>query len=535
MFFGSNFLNHQHPIAQLTFMNLRKTIPSLVLLLVFNSLVLAQKPRGASRRVTQTAPAAQPQPTPVPAPTPTAPVVPRQPTQLAIVNGQTITTSDLDQNVAKAVESLDSKIAETRRQVLTMEINTLLLAAEASRRNISSQQLYDQQVKSRIPEPSPAEVDKVMQENSADLDRSDPATARAQVVAFLQTESEAKISADLVKRLRTTYPVVMGPDPNAPNLAPATALATVAGKPITAVAINERLKPIIYKMRLNAYEVTKDALDQTITDLLLLAEANRRSIPPEDIIRAEITSKVHPPTEAEVAKFYSENKSRISGDLATVRNQLANYLQDQEQRKLERAMAERLRKGADIRLLISAPQPPVQAVSTDDDPSQGPATAPVTIVEFTDFQCPSCAAMQPVLQDALKTYGPKVRLVIRDFPLSGHKNAYKAAEAANAANAQGKFFEYSELLFKRQKALDVPSLKQYATELGLNRTRFDAELDKGTYVAEIRKDMNDGEIYGVESTPTIFVNGVMLAELSPEGLKQAINKALAPSSQKPNP
>jgi protein-disulfide isomerase len=142
--------------------------------------------------------------------------------------------------------------------------------------------------------------------------------------------------------------------------------------------------------------------------------------------------------------------------------------------------------------------------------------------------------MQPVLQDALKTYGPKIRLVVRDFPLSGHKNAYKAAEAANAANAQGKFFEYSELLFKRQKALDVPSLKQYATELGLNRARFDDELDKGTYVAEIRKDMNDGEIYGVQSTPTIFINGVMLAELSPEGLKDAIDKALAASSQKPN-
>jgi len=132
-----------------------------------------------------------------------------------------------------------------------------------------------------------------------------------------------------------------------------------------------------------------------------------------------------------------------------------------------------------------------------------------------------------VLEEVLKSYGDKVRFVVRDFPLNRHENARKAAEAANAANAQGKFFEYAALLFTRQQALDLPSLKKYATELGLDRVRFDAALDRGTYAAEVNHDVQDGEMYGVGVTPTIFVNGVQLRNLSAEGLRAAIDRAAA--------
>ena len=133
--------------------------------------------------------------------------------------------------------------------------------------------------------------------------------------------------------------------------------------------------------------------------------------------------------------------------------------------------------------------------------------------------------MHPVLEEVLKSYGNKVRFVVRDFPLNMHEWARKAAEAANAANAQGKFFEYIAILFKNQKALDVPSLKKYATEVGLDRARFDAALDRGTYAAEVQKDVEDGEMYGVGSTPTIFINGLQLKILSAEGLRAAIDRA----------
>jgi protein-disulfide isomerase len=247
-------------------------------------------------------------------------------------------------------------------------------------------------------------------------------------------------------------------------------------------------------------------------------------------VRTEISDRIQPPTESAVTKFYSENQTRITGDLKSVYNQIASYLETQERQRLERSLSERLRQGANIRLLISEPQPPIQSISVDDDPVRGEASAPVTIVEFTDFQCPACAAMHPILEDALKSYGNKVRFVVRDFPLMMHANARKAAEAANAAHAQGKFFEYAALLFKRQNALDVPSLKKYATELGLDRKLFDAALDSGKFAAEVRHDIDDGEIYGVESTPGIFVNGVRLETLNAEALRVAIDKALAASN-----
>jgi protein-disulfide isomerase len=299
--------------------------------------------------------------------------------------------------------------------------------------------------------------------------------------------------------------------------------------------LNERLKPIIYKLRLEAYDAAQKRADRLVDDILLLAEANKRQIGPEEIVRKEVSEKLRPPTEAEVAKFYADNKARIGGDLNSVRTRLVNYLQDEARQKLEQDLSSRLRKTAEIKWLIAEPPQPVQLISVDDDPSRGDPNAPVTVVEFTDFQCPACAAMQPVLEEVLKAYGDKVRFVVRDFPLAMHENAFKAAEAADAANAQGKFFEYTSLLFKRQKALDVASLKKYASELGLNRAKFDAALDQGIYAAEIKHDMDDGEVYGITGTPTIFINGVMLKTLSADGLRESIDRAAANAKKSPPP
>src|SRR6185503_8846510 len=132
-------------------------------------------------------------------------------------------------------------------------------------------------------------------------------------------------------------------------------------------------------------------------------------------------------------------------------------------------------------------------------------------------------------------YGNSVHFVVRDFPLGMHAHSRRAAEAANAAHAQGKFFEYIDLLFKNQKALDDDSLKKYAGTLGLDRKRFDAELDNGTHAAEVQHDVEDGEIYGIDSTPTIFINGVRLNEFSAEGLRAAIDRAMGKASQATKP
>ena len=501
-----------------------RSIPLLLLVLLLWSPGLAQtsKRRGAVRKPVVTTPPPEPAAQP-----PAAPRAARQPVSLVIVNGQTLSSTDLQPEVREEFEGLDDKVAQARNAVLDQQINTTLLQIEAKKRRMDTRRLYELEVINRLPRITEAEIKKFIDDNQQQIEGLDPAVANQQVAEFLREEAERKLTDQLVNRLRKTSPVVMGVDIHSANLSPNAVVATIGGEPLKAASVIERLKPITYRIRLEAYELAKKNTDKLLGDMLLLEEARRRQVGPEEIIRAEVSDKVKPPTEQEVAKFYSDNKARISGDLNSVRNQVANYLQEQSRQQLEKELSARLQKNANIRWLISEPEPPVQNVSVDDDPARGEMNAPITVVEFTDFQCPACAAMHPVLEEVLKSYGNKVRFVVRDFPLTQHENARKAAEAANAAHAQGKFFEYAALLFKNQKALEVASLKKYASDLGLNRARFDAELDRGMYGPEVEKDLEDGEMYGVGSTPTIFINGVQLRILNLEGLREAIDRAVA--------
>jgi protein-disulfide isomerase len=451
------------------------------------------------------------------------------------VNSQTLTTADLEPALRRELDSVEDKIAEARRQMLDLQINSVLLEIEGKKRRIDTRRLYQLEVSNRIPAITQAQIKKFVDENRSEFQGADPAVANMEAASYLREENERNLADELVKRLRKTIPVVPGVDINSPNLNANSVVATIGGLPLKAEPLIERLKPIIYAMRLEAFEFTRRYADEWVNNVLLLEEARRRQIGPEEIIRAEISEKIPNPTEEEVAKFYADNKARIGGDLTSVRNQLASYLQEQSRERLEKDLSERLRNGVDIRWLISPPPPPIQNISVDDDPVRGEVTAPVTIVEFTDYQCSACAAMHPVLDEILRSYGAKVRLVIRDYPLGQHEHARKAAEAANAAHAQGKFFEYVALLFKNQKALDVPSLKKYASELGLNRVRFDAALDRGVYAAEVQKDIADGVMYGVSGTPTIFINGVRLTTMSEEALRDAIDRALPRGAKSQSP
>jgi predicted DsbA family dithiol-disulfide isomerase len=518
-----------------------KTLKPLALVLFLFIFAVDALPQGTRRRGPRRpvagpaapAPAAEPQAGPA-----TTPITPLAtgPISLATLNGQTITSADIDQNVRPELEALELRIGEARRQVLELQINTILLESEAARRRISPQQLYELEIAKKIADPTAAEVDTFIDTNRDKITETDPAAVRQSVIAYLRGDREARLTDDFLKRLRVAFPVVNN-STGTPSLPPASVIATVGARQITAGMIEERLKPIIYKLRFNFFQLAKQAVELTINDLLLLAESNRRNVPPEEIMRKEVSDKIHTPTEAEVAKFYADNKSKMTSPLTDISAQISSFLIEQDRQRLQQEMSTRLRAGANIRWLITEPALPVQTISADDDPVRGDANAAVTIVEFTDFQCPSCAAMQPILDEVQKIYGNKVKLVVRDFPLAMHPNARKAAEAANAAAAQGKFFEYAALLFKRQNALDVPSLKNYASELGLDRARFDAALDGGKYATEVKHDMDDGEIYGVDSTPAIFVNGLALTEMSLEALRALVDRGLgvaakAPSSSK---
>jgi len=146
---------------------------------------------------------------------------------------------------------------------------------------------------------------------------------------------------------------------------------------------------------------------------------------------------------------------------------------------------------------------------------------------FSDFQCSACGATHPILKKAIANYPGKIRFVVRSFPLeSVHANAWRAALAAAAAHAQGKFFEYIDILYTHQDTLDDASLRKYAADLGLNVKQFELDFNSEKTVALVRKDMADGESYDINRTPTIFVNGLSVRRLSAEGFKTAIDKAL---------
>ncbi|HEY0006648.1 MAG TPA: thioredoxin domain-containing protein [Pyrinomonadaceae bacterium] len=527
-------------------MNFRQAfLAALAGLLVFATIIPAQTPRRTQQSGRRNAPAAKPAAKPGPSgpAAPTASATPLPTGALAVVNGQPVMPSEIETQVRAIIESdpdpavrafyenTAQVIAEARRRALDARTNSLLVEAEARRRKISVAEFLEEEINSRVPPPSEAEIRAAYEANRAQMGGADLESVRPQLVGFLRGQRSEQLYENLATRLRMSHVVSKGADVGAQNLQPSTVLVTVADRTFTAGMLNERMKSYVYKLQRKVYEAQKRALDLKINDLLLISESQRRNVPPETIIREEITNKMRAPTDAEVSKFYEENKARISGDFNTVRSQVAAYLQDREQERVERALSARLRAGAQIRVLLAEPVPPVQAISVDDDPARGDANAPVTIVEFTDFQCPACGAMYPVIEEALKPYGNRVRFVVRDFPLPMHANAPKAAEAANAAKAQGKFFEYAALLFTHQDALDAASLKKYASDLGLDRARFDAELDSRKYAAEVQHDVEDGELYGVESTPTIFVNGVRLYDMNTETLRAMIDRALAQRGQ----
>jgi len=422
------------------------------------------------------------------------------PEVLATAGGRSFTIDDLPPNARVIYQSRNGLVTQTRSDELETAIREILLDEEAKFRKISVDKLLDLEVLNRVPNPSEEQIKAVYDANRAQLGAATLAEVRPQIVSFLRAEPEQKVLETYFTVLKKKYRIIPGVDVNSLSLRSSDVVATIGTRKILADWFNEKAKPAIYLNDLQGYRLIVSGLQDAIYGSLVMTDARNSRIEPEELIAREITNKMQEQTDAE-------------------RNRLEALLRD------------RLWKKYDVKILLPEPEAPVQKISVDDDPSLGNPKAPVTIVMFSDFQCSACSAAHPIVKEVMQQYGDKVRLVVRDFPLSSiHVNAMRAAEAAGAANAQGKFFEYIDILYKNQSALDSASLKNYATQLGLNRVKFDAELDKGVYAAEISKDVADGEFYGIRSTPTLFINGVRVSINTAEAMKKLIDKALAQKS-----
>jgi protein-disulfide isomerase len=319
-----------------------------------------------------------------------------------------------------------------------------------------------------------------------------------------------------------------------PSTEPAadTVVATYGdGQKVTFGELNERVKEPLANLEKQKYQLRKQGLEGFVVEKLVQAEAKKRNISEEELMKAEIDGKIPQPPEEEIKKLYDEAKERLPPGTAyeQVKPQIVEFLNGSKRQERARAYFEELKKANNVQ--ITLPEPPRAPVERKQvaatGPARGPEGAPITIVEFSDFQCPFCSRAIKTVDEVLAAYPNQVRLVFRHFPLEFHKQAPKAAEASMCANDQGKFWEYHDTLFANQQALEVPQLKEHAKKVGLDTARFDKCLDSGEKAAVVNADLDDGKKVGVNGTPAFFINGVLLSGAQPiEEFKSIIDAEL---------
>lgn len=261
------------------------------------------------------------------------------------------------------------------------------------------------------------------------------------------------------------------------------------------------------RMLQELYDTRRRTLDVVIGEILIEREAIARGTSRDELLAQELPTRTLPITDEDISRVYQQNRRAFpTMTEEQMAPQIRAFLAQQRPMQALHAYMAELRAGADdIRVALEPPRTPVDVV--EGDPVLGPADAPVQIVEFSDFQCPFCQRLTVTLDRLKAEYGDDIRLVFKDFPLPNHAQAFKAAEAGLCANVQGRFWELHDVMFSEQDDLEVDDLKRHAGGLGLDQAAFDACLDSGRFAEQVSADLRYGESLGVQSTPTIFING----------------------------
>jgi protein-disulfide isomerase len=278
------------------------------------------------------------------------------------------------------------------------------------------------------------------------------------------------------------------------------------------------------ELRVQEYQLRSQAVEVLIAQALLEKEAAARGVTVAALEKAEVTDKAVL-TEAEAKSFYDANKTRFgTASEADAMRQIREGLGRQRQNERRLAFARELRGKHGVKVLL---EPQRVTVDVGKAPVRGNVNAPITVIEFSDFQCPYCVRARPVVARVRQAYGDKVRWVFRHFPLNIHDLAQKAGEASACAGDQGKFWEMHDRLWEANGKLQVAELKGAATALGLDRAAFDACLDSGKHAGLVSADLAAGASFGVTGTPAFFINGRPLVGAQPfEAFQQAIDQEL---------
>lgn len=305
---------------------------------------------------------------------------------------------------------------------------------------------------------------------------------------------------------------------------PAGAAAVVNGETITMADLDSSAKKQLQRVDTEIYQIKKRVLDDLVEQKLIEGAAKKKGLSAEKFLAEEVDSKVAAPTDEEVKAIYESSKDKSGKTFDEVKNQIADYLKQNKRARAKAELIAGLKKDASVKVNI---EPPRVEIDVKNLPSIGDKDAKVTLVEFSDYQCPFCKRVRPTIWRIMDEYKGKIRYVFGDFPLSFHKDAKKASEAARCAGDQGKYFEFNRKIFDNQSAIGIDDLKKYAKELQLNTKDFDKCLDSGKTAKVVEESIQLGSSVGVSGTPAYFINGIMLSGALPyESFKEIIDTEL---------
>jgi protein-disulfide isomerase len=286
----------------------------------------------------------------------------------------------------------------------------------------------------------------------------------------------------------------------------------------------------LMQLKKQEYDLKMSQLNKLVQERVLGAEAKKEGLASaEEYINKKILKGEIKINDAEFKKFVKEKNIPESNINDQVKERIFSYMKEQKRDELVTAHVAKLTKGNPVEVYFKKPKSNIQ-VDVGDSPFEGGENAKVTIVEFSDFQCPFCSRGAKSVSDVKKKYGNKVKIVFKNFPLPMHKDAEPASQAAMCVNEQSKdkFWKFHDLLFANQDKLDSESLAKHAKAVGADEKKFKECFDAKKYADYVRKDMAYGEKLGVRSTPTFFVNGQLLSGALPiEAFSEVIDDELA--------
>ena len=309
--------------------------------------------------------------------------------------------------------------------------------------------------------------------------------------------------------------------------APTGQVAVVNGTPITEDDLD--IEAELIQLEQQAYQLRLGALEQAIEKRLLDQEASKQGVSVDELLRQNVESKISDPSPEQVDAFYEQQKSRINRPLEEVRTQLGEIMKQMQQQEFRRAFVTKLREAGEVSVLLEAPR---MAVEIEGAPRRGPENAPVTIVEFSDFQCPFCKRAQPTLRQVQEKYPEQIAFVYKDLPLRDiHPEAQRAGEAAHCAGDQNKYWEFHQALFASEQ-LTEELYSKIGDSLQLDAAAFQQCLDSGKHAATVNANYEQALSVGANSTPTFFVNGILLRGAVPlENFTKIIDAELARTAE----